>query len=50
VVEGLEKYPGSQVLGIVIAACAIVDIVIDFVNVPLVEKAKCLWIGFGLLD
>jgi hypothetical protein len=50
VVHSLVKDLGRQILCIMMVPGPIVDIVIDFVNVPFVQETEGLWIGFGQFD
>jgi hypothetical protein len=48
--QGLMKDLGRQILGIVVIPSPIIDIAIDFVDIPLVQETKGVRIGLCLLD
>ena len=50
VIHCLVKDLGRQILGVVVVASSVIDIVVDFVNVPFIEKTEGFWVLFSLFD
>ena len=45
--EGAVERPGGQILGVVVVSCPVIDVAIDLVYVPFIERPKRFRVALG---